>query len=95
MGRITAHAALSPGSAENRPRPDRLGKGAAGNTDPRATYPEKAISPFFCPNGQLPASTEYARLRDNHFRDYTLRIDGLVGNPVTLSYQQTTGVLRT
>lgn len=58
------------------------------NTDARATYPEKAISPFFWPNGQLPDSPEYTRLRDNHFRDYTLRIDGLVGNPVTLSYQQ-------
>src|SRR5262249_62250656 len=32
-------------------------------TDPRATYPEKAISPFFWPNGTLPTSQEYANLR--------------------------------
>jgi sulfoxide reductase catalytic subunit YedY len=58
------------------------------NTDPRATYPEKAISPFFWPNGTLPASHEYASLRDHEFRDYTLRVDGLVDKPVTLSYEQ-------
>ncbi|MFB7109052.1 molybdopterin-dependent oxidoreductase [Streptomyces sp. NPDC056291] len=56
--------------------------------DPRATYPDKAISPFFWPNGTLPTSQEYANLRDNGFRDYSLRIDGLVDKPVTLSYEQ-------
>src|SRR5215472_3888793 len=63
-------------------------KGLLESTDPRATYPEKAISPFLWPNGRLPESQEYVDLRDNGFRDYTLRIDGLVGKPVTLSYQQ-------
>jgi DMSO/TMAO reductase YedYZ molybdopterin-dependent catalytic subunit len=64
-------------------------KGLVEFTDPRATYPEKAISPFFWPNqNALPAGQEYISLRDNHFRDYTLRIDGLVGKPVTLSYEQ-------
>jgi hypothetical protein len=58
------------------------------NTDPRATYPEKAISLFFWPNGTLPTSQEYASLRDHEFRDYTLRVDGLVDKPVTLSYDQ-------
>jgi len=58
-------------------------------TDPRATYPEKAISPFFWPNqSKLPDSQEYVSLRDHQFRDYTLRIDGLVDKPLTLSYQQ-------
>src|SRR5215472_4034247 len=58
-------------------------------TDPRATYPEKAISPFFWPNqSKLPDSQEYTSLRDHQFRDYTLRIDGLVDNPVSLSYPQ-------
>jgi len=56
--------------------------------DPRATYPEKAISPFFWPNGTLPTSKEYANLRDHEFRDYTLRVDGLVDKPVTLSFEQ-------
>jgi thiosulfate reductase cytochrome b subunit len=57
-------------------------------SDPRATYSEKDISPYFWPNGTLPTSQAYASLRDNVFRDYTLRIDGLVENPVTLTYEQ-------
>src|SRR5262249_31018020 len=56
--------------------------------DPRATYPERAISPFFWPNGSLPTSEAYTKLRDNGFHDYTLRIDGLVENPVVLSYDE-------
>jgi len=64
-------------------------KGLLEFTDPRATYPEKAISPFFWPNQQaLPAAQEYMKLRDNGFRDYALRVDGLVEKPVTLSYEQ-------
>src|SRR5262249_6285107 len=44
---------------------------------------------FFWPNqSKLPTSKEYTDLRDNGFRDYALRIDGLVENPVTLSYNQ-------
>jgi len=54
--------------------------------DPRATYPEEAISPFLWPNGALPRSDEYAILRDSGFRDYALRIDGLVEDPTVLSY---------
>ncbi len=38
---------------------------------PRATYLEKAISPFSWPNGTLPTSEEYATLHDNGFRDLT------------------------
>jgi len=57
-------------------------------SDPRATYPERAISPFFWPNGSLPTSQEYASWRDHGFCDYSLRIDGLVENPVSLSYDQ-------
>jgi DMSO/TMAO reductase YedYZ molybdopterin-dependent catalytic subunit len=53
--------------------------------DPRATYPERAISPYFWPNGTLPTSAAYTDLRDNEFRDYTLRVDGLVEHPVDLS----------
>jgi len=56
--------------------------------DPRATYPERAISPFFWPNGSLPTSEAYTKLRDNGFHDYTLRIDGLVENPVVLTYDE-------
>src|SRR5262245_19243578 len=56
--------------------------------DPRATYPERAISPFFWPNGTLPTSQAYTHLRDNDFRDYTLPVDGLLENPVVLSFDQ-------
>src|SRR5215472_4654422 len=59
------------------------------NTDPKATYPERAISPFFWPNqSKLPDSDEYNTLRDHDFRDYALRVDGLVDTPLTLTYQQ-------
>jgi DMSO/TMAO reductase YedYZ molybdopterin-dependent catalytic subunit/thiosulfate reductase cytochrome b subunit len=59
-------------------------------SDPRATYPERAISPFFWPNqSQLPdGKKQYANLRNHGFRDYNLRVGGLVENPVTLSYEQ-------
>jgi thiosulfate reductase cytochrome b subunit len=61
-------------------------KGLLEWRDARATYPERAISPFFWPNGTLPTSQKYADLRAHGFRDYTLRVDGLVENPVTLTY---------
>src|SRR5499427_1546322 len=56
--------------------------------DPRATYPERAISPFFWPNGTLPTTQVYAKLRDTDFRGYALRVHGLVENPIVLSYDQ-------
>jgi methionine sulfoxide reductase catalytic subunit len=56
--------------------------------DPRAIYPERAISPYFWPNGSLPTSAKYLNLRDKGFRDYTLRFDGLIENPVELSFDQ-------
>src|SRR5262245_27410888 len=56
--------------------------------DPRATYPDRAISPWFWPNGTLPCSPAYTKLRENCFRDYALRVGGLVENPVVLSYDQ-------
>src|SRR5215471_7512416 len=71
-------------------------KGLAEFTDPGATYPEKAISPFFWPNqNRLPDSEEYKKLRENGFRDYVLRIDGLVANPVTLTYEQLKAIPKT
>ncbi|QUQ68864.1 molybdopterin-dependent oxidoreductase [Kutzneria sp. CA-103260] len=63
-------------------------KGLLEWRDARATYPERAVSSFFWPNGTLPTSQVYATLRDNGFRDYTLRVDGLVEHPVVLSYDQ-------
>ncbi|GAA4025129.1 hypothetical protein GCM10023063_01800 [Arthrobacter methylotrophus] len=48
-------------------------------------YTEKDISPRLWLNGQYPESDEYKNLFDSDFRDYRLRINGLVGNPAELS----------
>jgi len=56
--------------------------------DPRSTYQEKDISTFFWPNGHLPDSPEYTRLKTGGFADYRLRIDGLVENPVELGFAE-------
>jgi DMSO/TMAO reductase YedYZ molybdopterin-dependent catalytic subunit/thiosulfate reductase cytochrome b subunit len=53
---------------------------------PKATYSEKDISPYFWPNGRVPDSETFRRLQANNWADYSLRIEGLVENPVTLSY---------
>jgi thiosulfate reductase cytochrome b subunit len=52
---------------------------------PRAEYREKDISPYFWPNGLVPTSEEWRRLEQNQFRDYRLRVHGLVEHPVELS----------
>ena len=41
---------------------------------PRAEYHEEDISPFFWPNGLVPTSEEWTRLKDDEFRDYRLRV---------------------
>lgn len=55
---------------------------------PRANYKEKDISPYFWPNGTLPDSEGYARLQEGDWQDYTLRVEGLVENPTTFTYQE-------
>ncbi|QEC46404.1 molybdopterin-dependent oxidoreductase [Baekduia soli] len=55
---------------------------------PRAEYREQDISPFFWPNGLVPTSDEWTGLRDREFRDYRLRVHGLVEHPVELSLRQ-------
>ncbi|MCY0906356.1 molybdopterin-dependent oxidoreductase [Arthrobacter sp. H14-L1] len=51
-------------------------------------YSEKNISPYFWHNGKYPESQEYQQLRAGDFRDYRLRINGLVENPVELDLEQ-------
>lgn len=48
-------------------------------------YTEKDISPYFWHNGKYPSDEEFARLRENDFAGYRLRVNGLVENPVELS----------
>ncbi|MGH3596080.1 MAG: molybdopterin-dependent oxidoreductase, partial [Mycobacterium sp.] len=53
---------------------------------PKATYSEKDISPYFWPNGRVPNPACYYRLQSTNWSGWSLRIEGLVENPVTLSY---------
>lgn len=53
--------------------------------EPRGRYSQRDISPFFWPNGKLPVRDDWKRLLEGGFRDFRLRVGGLVGNPVELS----------
>jgi DMSO/TMAO reductase YedYZ molybdopterin-dependent catalytic subunit/thiosulfate reductase cytochrome b subunit len=52
---------------------------------PRAHFTKKDISPFMWPNGKMPVSEEWKQLAENRFRDFKLKISGLVENPIELS----------
>ncbi|WP_215730388.1 hypothetical protein [Rhodoglobus vestalii] len=51
-------------------------------------YSEKDISPYFWHNGKYPETEEYKQLQAGDFAGYTLRINGLVENPVDLNLEQ-------
>jgi DMSO/TMAO reductase YedYZ molybdopterin-dependent catalytic subunit len=53
--------------------------------EPRGEYSRKDISPFFWPNGKTPASEEWRALAKSGFRDFRLKVSGLVANPAELS----------
>lgn len=55
---------------------------------PRSLYTREEISPFFWPNGKLPSSDAWMQLRATGFRDYRLKVGGLVENPVELSLDE-------
>ncbi len=57
-------------------------------TNPTATYSEDDISPYFWTNGEKPESDEFHRLEADSWRNYRLRVDGLVHNPLELSYPE-------
>ncbi len=54
---------------------------------PKAYYKKEDISPFFWPNGKLPTSELWKNLAKNNFRDFKLKIGGLVENPIELSLE--------
>ena len=60
-------------------------KGLAERWDVHAQLTEKDISPFFWPNGTMPASEEFEALVANGFASYRLRISGLVEAPQEFS----------
>ncbi len=63
-------------------------KGLMERWEPKATYAKEDISPFFWVNGNVPKGEEYLRLKAGNWSDYVLRVDGLVENPLELTYQE-------
>jgi DMSO/TMAO reductase YedYZ molybdopterin-dependent catalytic subunit/thiosulfate reductase cytochrome b subunit len=59
---------------------------------PHIYYQQKDISPYFWANGKMPESAEWLNLAQNDFKDYKLKIDGLVENPVELSLEDLTAI---
>jgi len=60
-------------------------KGLAEWWDPRSQLQEEHISPYFWPNGTMPHSVEFDGLVADGFKQYRLRVDGLVENPQEFS----------
>jgi methionine sulfoxide reductase catalytic subunit len=52
---------------------------------PQQHYSEQDISPHFWPNGKIPVSDGWKHLAQGGFRDFKLKVTGLVENPVELS----------
>lgn len=52
---------------------------------PQNFYNKEDISPYFWPNGKMPDSEEWRALAAKNFKDYKLKVTGLVENPVELS----------
>jgi sulfoxide reductase catalytic subunit YedY len=55
---------------------------------PQLYYQKKDISPYFWVNGRMPDSAEWQSLASNNFKDYKLKVSGLVENPVELTLEQ-------
>lgn len=55
---------------------------------PKATYSTSDISPYLWPNGTIPDSDHYRGLKCANWSEYSLRIEGLIENPVSLSYEE-------
>lgn len=58
------------------------------HASPRAEFRRADISPFFWPNGKMPTCPEWTDLAADHFRNYRLKVFGLVANPVSLSLEE-------
>jgi thiosulfate reductase cytochrome b subunit len=59
---------------------------------PVAEFRREDISPFFWPNGKLPTCEEWSALQASEFKDYRLKVHGLVENPVELSLEELRGL---
>ncbi len=54
---------------------------------PVAEFRREDISPFFWVNGKMPTCEEWERLAAGEFKDYRLKVFGMVENPVELSLE--------
>jgi DMSO/TMAO reductase YedYZ molybdopterin-dependent catalytic subunit len=54
---------------------------------PQEHYTREQISPHFWPNGKMPEREDWKRLAADGFKDYKLKIGGLIENPVELSLE--------
>ena len=59
---------------------------------PEQKYKEEQISPHFWPNGKMPDRNDWKRMAENGFRDFRLKVEGLVENPVELSLADLEGL---
>jgi sulfoxide reductase catalytic subunit YedY len=55
---------------------------------PQIYYKKEDISPYFWPNGKVPDSEVWRNLARDNFKDYKLKVGGLVENPVELSLKE-------
>jgi sulfoxide reductase catalytic subunit YedY len=63
------------------------------NLDPRpGAFTEDDISPYFWHNGRLPETVEYKELEENDFKDWRLRVYGLVEHPREFSLDELTAL---
>jgi DMSO/TMAO reductase YedYZ molybdopterin-dependent catalytic subunit len=58
--------------------------------DATVQYPARDISPYLWPNGKKPDSEQWRALVANDFRDYRLKVTGVVVHPMELSMEQIT-----
>jgi thiosulfate reductase cytochrome b subunit len=56
-----------------------------GGVEPCAQFKPQDISPYFWANGKLPTCDAWKTLAADGFKDYRLKVGGLVDNPVELS----------
>ncbi len=52
---------------------------------PGERYTKEQISPYFWPNGKRPEREDWKQMAANNFRDFKLKVGGLVERPVELS----------
>ncbi len=60
--------------------------------EPVAEFRRQDISPFFWVNGKVPTCEEWTALAAGDFRDYRLKVHGLVENPIELSLDDLRGM---